>query len=71
MTFSTPDAFAKVYAYYKGALPKSAEASETNGAPTSRIGTFKYVRADGSQIDIEIQAYPGHTNYNITHTFKK
>ena len=71
VTFSTPDPFEKVYAFYKRALPPKTEASETNGDPTSRIGTFTYTKGDGSQIDIEIHAYPGHTNYTITDTYKK
>ena len=71
VTFSTNDRFEKVYAFYKHAVPKNAEAEETDGDPTSRIGTFKYVKGDGSQIDIEIRAFPGHTNYTIAHTFKK
>lgn len=76
VTFSTPDSFNDVYAYYKHALPSNAETSETTDNPTARIGTFKDVKGDGSQIDIEIQSYPAqsgapqHTNYTITDTYK-
>ncbi len=45
--------------------------SETDDDPVNRIGTFKYTKGNGSQIDIEIRSYPGHTNYTITDTYKK
>jgi hypothetical protein len=71
VTFSTNASFDDVYKYYKRALPAKAETSESNGDPNSRIGTFSYVKGDGSKIDIEIRAFPGHVNYTIVHTFKK
>ncbi len=71
VTFSTPDSFAKVYAFYKRALPPKTESTETDDDPTTRIGTFTYTKGDGSRIDIEIRSYPGHTNYTISDTYKK
>jgi hypothetical protein len=77
VTFSTNDSFEDVYKYYKHALPSNAVSSETDDDPASKIGTFKYTKGDGSQIDIEIQAFPGrpglpkHVNYSITDTYKK
>ena len=71
VTLSTPDSFDKVYAFYKKAVPANAEAEATGSDPSSRIGTFTYTKSDGSKIDIEIKAYPGHTNYTIADTYKK
>jgi hypothetical protein len=71
VTLSTPDSFDKVYAFYKHALPANAVASATTDDPVNRVGTFKYAKSDGSQIDIEIKSYPGHINYSITDTYKK
>lgn len=71
VTFTTTDSFEKVYKFYKHALPPKTVTEETNDDPTTRIGTFKYTKGDGSQIDIEIRSYPGHTNYGITDTYKK
>jgi hypothetical protein len=71
VTFSTPASFEKVYSFYRHALPSKAVTTETDDDPTNRIGTFTYTKGDGSQIDIEIQSYPGHTNYTITDTYKK
>jgi hypothetical protein len=69
VTFTTTDSFEKVYKFYKHALPPQTVAEETDHDP--KIGTFKYTKGDGSQIDIEIRSYPGHTNYTITDTYKK
>ncbi len=71
VTFTTPDSFEKVYNFYRRALPPKTVATETNDDPTRRIGTFQYTKSDGSQIDIEINSYPGHTNYTITDTYKR
>ena len=65
VTFSTPDSYEKVCAFYKHAVPKNAEVEVT-----SATATLKYKKNDGSHIDIEINKYPGHTNYTISHTYK-
>lgn len=69
VTLSTNDSFEKVYQFYKHALPAKTVAEETDRDP--KIGTFQYTKGDGSKINIEIRAYPGHTNYTITDTYKK
>ena len=68
VTFTTNDSFEKVYNFYKHALPAKTEAEKTDHDP--KIGTFKYTKGDGSIIDIEIRAYPGHINYTIRDTYK-
>jgi len=71
VTYSTTKAFDDVYKFYVSALPKNSETNAPQAGSTSRIATFHYAKADGSQIEIEIREYPGHTNYTITDTYKK
>jgi hypothetical protein len=71
VTFTTTDSFEKVYKLYRHALPSKAVTTETDADHATRIGTFQYTKGDGSQINIEIRSYPGHTNYTITDTYKK
>ena len=70
VTFSTPDAFEKVYAFYAHAVPPKTVAEKTDG-PSNQIGSFEYTKSDGSKISIEIRAYAGHTNYTIVNTYKQ
>lgn len=71
VTFSTPDSFDKVHDFYKHALPKNSETTEPQAGSKSRIAVFQYTKGDGSKIDIEINEYPGHTNYTVNDTYKK
>lgn len=71
VSFTTNDSFDKVYEFYKHALPSKAVTTETDAGHATRIGTFQYTKGGGSQINIEIRSYPGHTNYTIANTYKK